>query len=114
MQIPPFTLYGLIGCQHCVNAEQYLKLRNIPFIAMYINGDPIIGAGIKAVTKADEAPVLVCRISNEIITGFKESDYERVTKLYYSGVGAGPISIFAGEQQSVARNTVQAETAAAS
>lgn len=114
MQLAPFTLYGLIGCPHCVHAEQYLKIRNVPYIAMYVNGDPIITSGIKQMTGMDEAPVLVSRISNEVVSGFKEQEYERVTKLFYAVAGPGAPSIFGGEQQPVPPSPVQAQTAAAS
>lgn len=113
MQIPPFTLYGLVGCPHCIQAEQYLKIRNIPYISMFANNDPIITAGIKQVTGAEEAPVLVSRLTNEVIPGFKEPDYERVAKLFYSVAGASAPSIFASEQQFVPKVPIQAQTATA-
>jgi glutaredoxin len=115
LNIPPFTLYGLIGCPHCVRAEQYLKIRNVPYIAMYINGDPIITEGIKQVTNANqEAPVLVSRLTNEVISGFKEPDYERVAKLFYSLAGISAPSIFGGAEQPVPQASVQTQTAAVS
>jgi len=85
----------------------------MPYIAMYINGDPIITAGIKQMTGTEEAPVLVSRISNEVIAGFKEPEYERVTKLFYSLAGPSAPSIFGGQQQPVPDNSDQAKTAAA-
>lgn len=114
MQFPPFTLYGLIGCPHCVHAEQYLKIRNIPYITMYVNNDPIIISGIKQIVGTEEVPVLVSRISNEVISGFKEPEYERVSKLFYTLAGPSAPSIFAGEQQLVPQAPVETQTAAAS
>lgn len=114
MNLPPFTLYGLVGCPHCVHAEQYLKVRGIPYIAMYVQNDPLISAGIRQVTGTDEAPVLVSRLSNEVISGFKEQEYERVAKLFYTLAGPSAPSIFAGEQQSVPQSPIETQTAAAS
>lgn len=74
---------------------------------MYVNSDPIIAAGIKQITGVEESPVLVSRLSNEVISGFKEPDYERVTKLFYSVAGASAPSIFAGEQQPVPQAPVE-------
>lgn len=99
-QLPMFTLYGLIGCPHCAVAEQFLKARNIPFIAMFANDDPIIDAGIKAVTGKPESqfPVVLFRQSKEIVVGFKQEDYERLANSFYSLNSTGSPSIFAGQQ----------------
>lgn len=111
MNLPPFTLYGLIGCPHCEQAEQFLRTRSIPALLMISNEDPIIAAGIKEVTGSDEFPVLVSRLSSEVIKGFKSEDYDRVTKIYFDSVSAGASgSVFAG-QQPLAETANQSETA---
>lgn len=110
MQLPFFTLYGLIGCPHCRSAEQFLKARNIPVLLMIANDDPVIAAGVKQITGKDEFPVLVSRLPNmkEVKSGFVEEDYERFAKSFYSLNGAGSSSLFASQQQPVASASVQA------
>ena len=109
MNLPLFTLYGIFGCPHCGNAEQFFKSRNIPILLMIANDDPIIAAGVKQLTGKDDYPVLVSRLPNkEVITGFKEEEYERVAKSFYSLNGAGSSSIFASQQQPVFQASVQA------
>lgn len=100
MQLPPFTLYGLIGCSHCANAEAFLRSRNLPFIAMIANEDPIVNAGVKELTGNDTYPVLVVKFNKEIIAGFKQEDYERVASAFYAVNSPSTNSLFAGEQQS--------------
>src|SRR5882757_5304318 len=41
IQLPAFTLYGLIGCPHCESAEKYLRVRNLPVNLVVANEDPI-------------------------------------------------------------------------
>jgi len=81
---------------------------------MYVNGDPIITAGIKQVTGNEDVPVLVSRLSNEVISGFKELEYERVAKLFYTLSRPSAPSIFGSEQQSVSQIPVQTQTVAPS
>lgn len=100
MQLPPFTLYGLVGCPHCASAESFLRSRNIPFIAMIANDDPIVAAGVKQLTGSDSYPVLVAKFNKEIVSGFKQEDYERVASSFYSLNSPSAPSIFASEQQS--------------
>lgn len=113
--LPPFTLYGLQGCSHCRSAEQFLKMRGIPFIAMLANDDPIISAGVKQMTGGEEYPVLVSRMDpKEVISRFRPDEYERITKLFYSVNSSSAPSVFDSEQQSVPQAPVQAQTAATS
>lgn len=99
MQLPPFTLYGLLGCSHCEQAEQFLRARNIPASLVIGNNDPIVAAGIKEVTGTDEYPVLVSRISSEVIKGFKPDQYERVAKIYFDSIRPSAPNIFGSGQQ---------------
>jgi len=101
MNLPLFTLYGLIGCPHCSEAERYLSARRIPFLLHISNDDPIANGGVKAVTSKEEYPVLVSKLDTkniEVIVGFKENEYERIVSLFYKSVSASILSIFAGEQ----------------
>lgn len=100
MNIPAFTLYGLIGCHHCEEADNFLRSRNLPYNVVISNNDPIAEAGIKIVLKLEEStyPVLICKLSNEVISGFKREEYERVASDYYTRTSASTSSIFSGRQ----------------
>jgi glutaredoxin len=99
--IPPFTLYGKFGCDHCSQAEKYLRAHNIPTFIFVANEDPIISEGIKSVTGEAEFPVLLYRPTKEIIVGFKEKEYERVIADFVARVGASTPDVSGSEQQSV-------------
>lgn len=100
-QVPMFRLYGLIGCPHCLEAESFLRNRQVPFLVNLGNGDPIIAAGIKEITKQEGYPVLVVTFTNpiEIITGYKQEDYDRLARLYHQLAGAGAFAVPDSGQQ---------------
>jgi len=52
-----------------------------------------------AEAKADY-PLLVSRVTKEIVTGFKEEEYARVATAYFALVSASAPSVFANQQQS--------------
>jgi len=121
--MPQFMLYGLVGCPHCESAEKFLRARNIPTILVMANDDPVAHEGnlevarqkIKANSKTEgkteeeilqaisvaqaEYPLLVSRVTKEIISGFKEEDYARVASTYFALVSASAPSVFANQQQ---------------
>ena len=106
----PFRLYGLIGCLHCKNAEEYLRSHRLPAELIIANGDPIITAGAKAVTGSDNYPVLVCAFggTQEVITGFKQEEYERVDKAFTAFASASTSSLFGGGLQPSGQNSPEA------
>lgn len=108
-----FTLYGLIGCPHCELAENFLRVRNMPGIIIPADGDPIIAAGVKELTGGNEYPVLVSRLTNEVIKGFVPETYERLAKLYFESISGSTQSIFSGGQQPVPEAPKQAKAASA-
>lgn len=97
--LPHFTLYGLVGCPHCYQAETFLRVRNIPAFLIVSNNDPIIIKGVKEVTGQENYPVLWHRPTNEIVIGFNQEVYERLAKNYFDGVSAGASGLFSGVQQ---------------
>src|ERR1700686_4073111 len=99
-QLPPFRLYGLLGCPHCVQAESFLRSRLLPTITVIANGDPIAAAGVKALTGTDEYPVLCCSLDNSIVKGFNEGEYERLNRLFHELAGSGKLAGADGLQQS--------------
>lgn len=101
MNIPAFTLYGLIGCPHCADAEKFLLSHGLGFNIVIVNEDPIATTGIKQITGEDAAPVLVYKLTKEILKGFVREDYERVANDYYARVSASAPSIFGSGQQLV-------------
>ena len=104
--IPPFVLYGLIGCPHCNEAEMYLRKAGVPFMSIVSNDDVIIDEGIKKILglERSEYPVLLYKISKEVVKGFQPDQYERLTKSFYSFVGSSAPSTFSGQQQPVTEN----------
>ncbi|SRR6266404_596879 len=82
--LPPFRLYGLIGCPHCVQAEQLFRTEGLPVLVVIGNDDPIAEAGVKAVTGKSEAnfPMLVCTFGKQIVEGFKEDEYRKLFDAY--------------------------------
>ncbi|SRR6266576_2765980 len=113
MNIPAFTLYGLIGCSHCADAEKFLVSHGLGFNIVIVNEDPIATTGIKQVTGEDAAPVLVYKLTKEILKGFVREDYERVANDYYSRVSASTPSIFGVGQQSQSQVTSEAKASTA-
>lgn len=93
-QVPPFTLYGLIGCPHCAEAEAYLRARNLPVNLVVSNEDPIADAGVKAVLGSPMYPVLIYRPTSAILTGFDEGKYSEVANDYFKRLSAGSANVF--------------------
>jgi glutaredoxin len=96
----PFRLYGLLGCQHCKAAEDFMRDKRLPCEIIIANNDPIIDDGVIARTGGKEAryPVLLSRITNEIVAGWKPEDYERLDKAFAAQLSAGNPSVFGGGQ----------------
>ncbi|SRR5258708_26840755 len=105
MNVPAFTLYGLIGCVHCAEAEKFLTSHGIIFNVVIANEDPIANAGVKQITEQEAYPVLVYKLTKEILKGFVREDYERVANDYYARVSASTQSIFGSGQQSVTQTS---------
>lgn len=108
LTLPPFRLYGLVGCRHCMDAEVFMREKAVPVEMIVCNDDPIIQAGIQAHTKQEGYPVLLCRQSHEIITGFQPETYERVVRAYLAVVSASPAGVFSGGQLAVQENPAPA------
>jgi glutaredoxin len=92
--IAPFRLYGLLGCPHCSTAETFMRDHRLPCEIIIANNDPLISAGNKALTGEDQYPVLLSRITNEVVKGFKVEDYERLDKAFAAQLSAGNPGIF--------------------
>jgi glutaredoxin len=88
-QLPPFRLYGLTGCPHCIEAENFLRERNLPTALIAANDDPIAQAGVQQVLGVAEYPVLCCTLDNSIVRGMNLVEYERLNRLYWTIVGTG-------------------------
>lgn len=99
MNLVPFRLYGLPGCPHCASAENFLRSKRVPAELIIALGDPIVAEGVKQLTGAENYPILVSRATNEIITGWKPEEYERVERAYTALSGAGAPNLFGGELQ---------------
>lgn len=100
MVLPPFRLYGLLGCPHCAQAEQFLRSRQCPVITIIANDDPIASAGILSLTGQTNYPVMCYTPLKEIVKGFEEGVYDRLVKAYHAAAGAGAFDVSPGEQQS--------------
>ena len=111
MNIPPFVLYGLMGCPNCASAENYIRKIGVPASLNICNGDPICAAGIEKITGKNEYPVLVYRPSKEIIVGFQPEAYERLARNFYSLHSSSVPSVFGGEEFTVTQAPQQAEAA---
>lgn len=127
--LPPFRLYGLLGCPHCGLAEQFLRSQNLPTMIIAANDDPIAEAGVKWAMKQknpelkDDAPavfpILVCTFGKQIVEGFKEDEYRRLADAWHilSGTTAsinGPSaldSVNSGQQPNGQATTPPPETA---
>ena len=92
VMIPPFRLYGLIGCPHCVQAEQFFRTENIPVMVIVGNDDPIAEAGVRWAMQVKNPsipsdapavfPMLVCTFGKQIIEGWKEDEYRKLADAY--------------------------------
>src|SRR5579859_7270179 len=91
--LPPFRLYGLLGCPHCVQAEAYLRSKQCPVITVISNDDPIATAGVTSVTGSPDFPVLCYIPSKEVIKGFNEGEYERLVRAYRTALSAGAFDL---------------------
>ncbi len=111
MNLPPFTLYGLLGCPHCAEAEAFLRTRSLSVVLIVANGDPIIHEGVKKVTDQEQYPVLFCRLNSEVVRGFNTEAYERLANLCYTLNRPGVLSVFGSEQQPVQEISNQSQTA---
>lgn len=86
----PFRLFGLENCPYCERARSFLNSSGVKhFDAILSDGDPVILAGVEKLTGSTNLPVLLSRLTNEIITGWKPEEYERVVKVYRTLYGAG-------------------------
>jgi hypothetical protein len=91
----PFRLYGLDGCPHCREAWQFINGHKMPADMVVANNDPVIEKGIVAVIGGTEAqyPVLVSRLTSEIIVGWKPEDYDRLAKVFETLIRTGSLGI---------------------
>jgi glutaredoxin len=110
MNVPPFTLYGLMGCPSCSQAENFLKTRGMSFNIVVANDDPITHEGVKKVTGQEQYPVLLYRPTKEIVVGFKQEDYERLINSFYVIASANSPSVFGGGQQFIPQTPGQSQT----
>jgi len=99
MNLAPFRLYGLSGCGHCQQAEAFMRKNQLPCELIVANNDPVVAAGVKAITSSDNYPVLISRPTSEVIIGFKPEDYERILKVFTDLASAGTFGAFSGGQQ---------------
>lgn len=98
INLPPFRLYGLMGCPHCLNAERFLRSRQCPVIVVIANDDPIALAGVQAAAGTSDFPVLCYTPEKTIIKGFNEGEYGRVVQDYRARLSAGLFDVPTGEQ----------------
>ena len=84
----PFRLYSLENCPYCSQAKQFLMQNRVQGDEVIADKDPIIEQGAIKLTGKPNFPILVCRLTNEIITGWKQDEYERVLKAYTALYGA--------------------------
>lgn len=113
MTITPFVLYGLLGCPHCGEAENYLKRAGVPFFSFVANEDPIADEGLKAITKQDKAdyPVLLYKLTKQIVVGYRPEQYEQLVRDFYTRVGAGTSDTFSGQHPPSSETKVEAKPA---
>lgn len=105
ISIPAFTLYGLVGCQHCSEAEMFLRTKRLPFILVLANSDPVADLGVRQLTGKDEYPVLIYKPTKEYVVGFKQDQYERLANAFDTLIGANAVSVFGSQQQPVGQTT---------
>jgi glutaredoxin len=91
----------LIGCKYCAEAEKFLRDNNMPAELLIAGTDPIMNAGIKAITGGGQFPVLVVNITKpmDIIVGFRQEEYERLRDAFVAESGASPYRVVGGIQQ---------------
>lgn len=91
----PFRLYSLENCPFCLQARNFLVGSGVPWEDIISDNDPIIKTGIEKLAGEDRFPVLLSRVTNEIILGWKEEDYKRVVEAYnrINGAGATNLSV---------------------
>lgn len=104
MMLAPFRLYGIVGCPHCADAEAFLRDHRMPTEVIIANDDQVIKEGNIKLYGADNYPVLVSRVTREVVQGFKREDYERIDKAFGAQLNAGAVSAFGGGQQPDGQN----------
>jgi hypothetical protein len=121
-QIPPFTLYGLQGCNQCSQAELFLRSRGLPFMFVVCNDDPIAQAGAAVVTKSwmdanhknvPAFPILISRVTKEWKVGFEKAEYERIANACYDVVHASSASVFGVGQPDIEATSAVSEATSA-
>ena len=82
--MPPFRLYGLFGCPHCAEAEQFLANSGVPVQVLPANEDPIMDGGAAKLFDTGTAsyPILVCFPFKEVVVGYKEDAYRRLVEMF--------------------------------
>jgi glutaredoxin len=93
----PFKLYGLSQCPHCQKALEFIQQHKWPCEVLVADNDPVISAGVEKITGSNNFPVLLSRLTQEFITGFKSEEYERLARVFdtlvrtgaYDGSGGG-------------------------
>lgn len=99
--LPPFRLYGQVGCPHCVEAQNFLLKENLPYLVVVTNDDPVADAGLRAFSKTGEpkVPLLVCTFSKQIVEGFPNDEYRKLADAYNTLFRPSTPNVSAGEQQ---------------
>jgi hypothetical protein len=103
--LPVFRLYGLLGCPHCIEAEAYLRSKQVPVMTIIANDDPIASAGVNAILGSLEFPVMCYTPAKEIIKGFNEGEYARLVGVYRAALSAGAFDLPLGTEQPLGQNT---------
>jgi glutaredoxin len=113
MGLSPFVLYGLMGCPHCSDAETYLKKAGVPYLINVANEDPIADEGIKKLTGKDAAeyPVLLYKLTKQIVVGYKPEEYEHLVRAFFTFVGSSTPNTFGGQQPDIPQATQQVKVA---
>ena len=104
----PFRLHGLSGCPHCQHALEFLTKNKLPFDVVLADNDPIIAAGAEKITGKNEFPILISRLTSEIISGFKPEDYDRLAKVFATLVRTGELNLSGGGQPVVSEDSTPA------
>ena len=78
----PFRLYALSNCPFCQNAVDFMTNSGMMSDLYIADNDPIITQGAIRVTGRNQFPILVSRLTNEIVTGWRENDYKRLLEVF--------------------------------
>lgn len=109
MNIAPFVLYGLVGCQHCESAVQFLSKVGVPFSIVVANDDPVATSGVEKLLGESAYPVLIYRPTKEYVKGFEADKYEKLTRAFYAAVGASIPSVFGSGQSDQSQVPVETQ-----